>query len=295
MFWTIINWFRVRLHFATKRQIEIENIARNCEPIEVQELPELFNIELCEVLKKVSQHFLLPTVCKRQYHQNVVNQQDKIGRRTLQEYNIESKSQQECIEVITYNNGDTIKFPASHGARNYINLAAILVLFSTPVFAESRRFVIPKANRNDTTVVNNLVMVPPLYPLIIAPPSPEPAPLLRKSFSFQNNMPQLQRKEQILNPFIGLVDNKIEFPFIINNIVSQQITTKSGITTSKLIQVNPKKEKAPAAKKETAKPSKKKIPGLFAPWEVIPKSPKEKTPEIVPSTKAPKPPEPIGY
>ena len=201
MFWTIINWFRVRLHLATKRQIEIK-------------------------------------------------------------------------------------------------MATILMLLSTPVFAESRRFVIPKANRNDTTVINNLVMAQPLTPLIIAPPPPEPASLLRKPFSFKNNMPRLQRKEQIINPFIGLVNNEIASPFIINNVVHQRITTTSGITTSKLIQINPKRAKIPPPE-EAPKPSKKKPPGLFAPWEIVPKPLKESPtpPAIVPSAKeeVPPPPEEIGY
>ena len=235
----------------------------------------------------------MPYVTERQLLTLVVNQSDRIGRKTLQEYNIESKSQQESIEVITYNNGDTIRFPTALLGR----IAIILMLLSAPVFAESRRFVVSKANLNDTTVVNNLVVVSPLYPLIIAPPPPESAPLLRKPFSFRNNMPQLQRKQQIINPFIGLIDNKIASPFIINNIVHQRITTTSGITTSKLIQINPKREKVPPPE-EAPKSSKKKDLGLFAPWEIIPKSPKEvpTPPAIVPpKEEVPPPPEETGY
>lgn len=110
MFRSIIDWFRVRLGFATNRQIEIEALAMSCESLEEPEFespkpPILLNLHVGAVAAKASPEFVLTPLINERENLEIVHKTDVVSERKTAE--------QASMITMTYDNGDTIKFPNS--------------------------------------------------------------------------------------------------------------------------------------------------------------------------------------
>lgn len=105
MFRSIINWFRVLLRFATKRQIQIETIAMSCESLEEREkLLNFFDLQIGEVAQKASPNFSLAPLIYEQENLEIIHYKDRLGHR---------QATQIPLITMIYSNGDKIKFPSS--------------------------------------------------------------------------------------------------------------------------------------------------------------------------------------